>query len=546
MVVTCDHCGARYRLAEERISGSGARITCPKCRHVFVVHNDEPAPPALDVHKLDYRSVGIQSWKVKVAIGLVYDFSDYRTLQKYIKEGRVTTTDNLSHDGTNWTEISTIPNLEQHFIDVYRTAEAAAARSVEESVVEDEEGIDEGTEEGTEEGNEEEIGEEIDDVDALAEALSEADDDGPELEIEVDAGTDEALEDEDVNVDQIADDLLAAVEAASRAEDEAIDLDMDALLEGAASAKRPAAVRRKSEQKAISSVPSTGNRQAVDHQFVDPFEAMKQQRSVRNRSSAGASPKKSKKKKAKELAAAKQQKTRRIVIFCVLAVALAAVVVQQLPSTDDRDAAVEEATQRAADAAAAKAKQRAESVRKQMQEDLKAELQTVNDNDVEAFRVEEDQLIARVPDHVRPGGDSKFPTKAKFRQGGGIPDGMDGVDQRSTSPSDLIALGDSAARGGRWADAASAYRRALEMEPGNASARALHGRALYKQGDVGGAEGELRQAAGAGSPLAHKFLGHIAREQGDDSGAVTHYQTYLRSSPADSASIEALIRSITN
>ena len=43
MIVTCDHCGARYKLDESRISGRGAKITCPRCKHVFVVYREQEA-----------------------------------------------------------------------------------------------------------------------------------------------------------------------------------------------------------------------------------------------------------------------------------------------------------------------------------------------------------------------------------------------------------------------------------------------------------------------------------------------------------------------
>ena len=139
MQVTCESCNARYKLDSSRFSGRSARITCPRCQHVFVVEKDEeevsassgaeggsaeiaaPAPKTkqYDVDELDFRKVGIKAWKVKVKIGLVYDFSDYKTLAKYISDGRVTTADKISHDGKEWTEIGTIPDLAQHFVDVY-------------------------------------------------------------------------------------------------------------------------------------------------------------------------------------------------------------------------------------------------------------------------------------------------------------------------------------------------------------------------------------------------------------------------------------------
>ena len=156
MVVTCEHCGARYKLDTSRVPGRGARVTCPKCKHVFVVYKQEPAsapeaaappepaPPAgeatavseppVDVDSLDFRKVGLGTWKVRIKIGLVYDFSDLRTLRKYIAEGRVGPDDLLSPDGHDWVPLSEIPDLEAHFVRVYREAEAAMAAAEEESV----------------------------------------------------------------------------------------------------------------------------------------------------------------------------------------------------------------------------------------------------------------------------------------------------------------------------------------------------------------------------------------------------------------------------
>ena len=98
-----------------------------------VVAESEPEPepeaplelPEIDVKsasELDFRRVGISAWKVKVKIGLVYDFSDIKTLRKYISDGRVTNEDVISHNGEDWTTLGDIPDLDAHFIDVYRHA----------------------------------------------------------------------------------------------------------------------------------------------------------------------------------------------------------------------------------------------------------------------------------------------------------------------------------------------------------------------------------------------------------------------------------------
>ena len=91
----------------------------------------EPEPetplvlPEIDVQsasELDFRKVGINAWKVRVKIGLIYDFSDIKTLRKYISDGRVTNEDVISHNGNDWTTLGDIPDLDAHFIDVYRHA----------------------------------------------------------------------------------------------------------------------------------------------------------------------------------------------------------------------------------------------------------------------------------------------------------------------------------------------------------------------------------------------------------------------------------------
>ncbi len=220
MVVTCPSCSARYRLNPDKMKGRGAKITCPKCSHVFVVFADgasgsasDPLDPSgdevdallqedtlrerllkrdrsttssamkaigvdddvdanltsseirvvapgprgsrkavatldttqglpgedgedgedgegwsgpeiLDANTLDFREVGIATWKVKVAIGLVYDFSDIATLKRYLDDKKVTAADLISHNGKDWTKIGDIPSLDQHFIETWKVARA--------------------------------------------------------------------------------------------------------------------------------------------------------------------------------------------------------------------------------------------------------------------------------------------------------------------------------------------------------------------------------------------------------------------------------------
>ena len=195
MIVSCESCKSRYKLDDSKITGRGAKITCPKCKHVFVVlapppavvespspsllpsgggewEDEEPTrvgreaaaaaglvpPPVPGEHEvvrprgqpvpppepaaaaaptkeqiaaraatLDFRKVGVNAWKVKVRIGLVYDFSDIKTLRKYIQDGRVTPADVISHDGKTWKPLGEIADLDAFFVESYERLESEYA-----------------------------------------------------------------------------------------------------------------------------------------------------------------------------------------------------------------------------------------------------------------------------------------------------------------------------------------------------------------------------------------------------------------------------------
>jgi len=210
MVITCPNCEAKYKLPGEKLKGRGAKITCPRCSHVFVIFNKEadteispgpstteepsekrrsappgPVPPGdgqsavpgglraediftsdyggkeapqapakaslrarevevpdqsppveptsgrerlstpgfgrLEAEDLDFQSLGIQTWKVKVAIGLIYDFSDIKTLRKSMREKKVTYDDQISPDGVEWERIGSDAELEVYFRELHET-----------------------------------------------------------------------------------------------------------------------------------------------------------------------------------------------------------------------------------------------------------------------------------------------------------------------------------------------------------------------------------------------------------------------------------------
>jgi predicted Zn finger-like uncharacterized protein len=76
----------------------------------------------LKASDLDFREVGIVTWKVKVSIGLVYDFSDIMTLKKYLDDQKVTPEDLISHNAKDWVKIGEVGDLDEHFVRTWKAA----------------------------------------------------------------------------------------------------------------------------------------------------------------------------------------------------------------------------------------------------------------------------------------------------------------------------------------------------------------------------------------------------------------------------------------
>lgn len=79
----------------------------------------------LKASELDFREVGIVTWKVKVSIGLVYDFSDIMTLKKYLDDQKVTADDLISHNAKDWIRLGDINDLDEHFVRTWKEARDA-------------------------------------------------------------------------------------------------------------------------------------------------------------------------------------------------------------------------------------------------------------------------------------------------------------------------------------------------------------------------------------------------------------------------------------
>jgi tetratricopeptide (TPR) repeat protein len=349
------------------------------------------------------------------------------------------------------------------------------------------------------------------------------------------------------NNDSIGDELLAALEASAEEEESGIELDMDSLLEAASKSVTvdpgPASARRGSESKVVEKVAQTGNEDSMGHQFVDPFEALKQTRKSRGRLQG---TRVSKKAAAKAVEAGEKQKKQLIMAGLLLCAAAAYFGIDRTVDDGPSDAKVaSQARKQAEEDKKASLEKRGEEARARMEENLTAALKEVKKEDMAAFTVEEDQLIAVVPKEFQkraPGDGSFSPPSDRGLPGMG---GGNAAGKPPPSPEDHVGMGDAASRSGQYEDAAISYKKALETQPTNARLRARLGHALFKSGNSDAAEVELRMALSAGAVSAHKYLGHMAKEQGDISGANSHYQSYLRSAPPDAKAIEIMIKQMT-
>lgn len=134
MIVSCPSCRARYKVDEAKIKGRGAKITCPRCRHVFVVYKDQdqqapaPAPDHVDtveeqaIERRDFRDVGI-TWQVRRGARILFEVYDLESLRDRIDEGQIEYRDSLSYDkGRTWLPLDSVPDMARLFEDVWTRA----------------------------------------------------------------------------------------------------------------------------------------------------------------------------------------------------------------------------------------------------------------------------------------------------------------------------------------------------------------------------------------------------------------------------------------
>ncbi len=488
MIVTCEHCKARYRLSDSKIKGRGARITCPKCRHVFVVYVEgadqapagdeesnshaasrpepqappEPEPPKAE--NLDFRKVGISTWKVKVKIGLVYDFSDISTLRKYIQDKRVTADDVISYDGAEWVRIGEIPDLDAYFLRIYEEHEQ---RLKGEGAEEDDEDFE----------------------------------DGPTMVVGM--GSLRA------NISTGVFQKPGAPPADQPLED----------------TPTPVPTPLPTPKPAPKPAP------AGDQRFVDPFDALKDRQRQRLRARRAAAQRKGGQK-------AEQRSGFNYTYLVVAAVVLLVGVVgwRFLP----RDQGAGKGPQSAAGGAqAAVPVPNTEGYRDELIAKIEGQLEPDGEEPpIDELELEEPELIPVRPDYVpvNNGGGQVYIDPGTQ---GAISNGGSGVTNYQTTAADAYAAGRSSASSGDWNSAAKGYCEAASKESRNGEYQLRCGVAHYNAGNKDGARSPLEQARSLGKVEASLYLGRIMAYD-DPAGAGTYYNEYLKAYPNDSQARQEL------
>ena len=552
MIVTCEHCGARYKLDDSKITGRGAKITCPRCRNVFTVFrnaNDAvpdgkpqdngvpgtsggygaagtsggygaagtsggyagvsarpaaPAPPPqpqIDVHSLDFRRVGIPSWKVKVKIGLVYDFSDYRTLRKYIQDGRVTPGDHLSYDAETWVPIASIPDLEQYFIDTYVKRQADAPKP-----------------------NGREAGE----------------DDGPT--VIVGAGTLASSISAHLAAPPAPAGPGASMSGTSAAAAFAASVAGSSPPVGGGFGGEVAASSPSRAGMAIPGLSATAPMAADDPTsetsgpFSDPFEALKSKQRSRIKQNRTASRVKKKGRGVKE-GSGSSVDGKALVAGFVLIIATGVVAWEvwefwlrpPVPISEaDWEAMRSPGSPKLVPAGSEARETFPEGASPDAWEKKLKEIYTTDRRTPISGSNPQDEVRAVQPRNLPPPGPANIGATSS-------------ATQRPSTAADYALAGKSAMDRGEYAVAIQSFNQAIRLEPTNAGHFAQLGIVQAKAGNATEANATLARAAKLGSTVAEREMGHIARDRGDAAGALQHYTVYLRTDPPDREDVQAEI-----
>jgi len=118
MDVRCERCKTLYELDDARVSESGTAVRCTTCGHVFRVRKTliaESGEPADDSSAAPPPVAEKPQWRVRSPTGKVVAFRELTSLQKWIVERKFGRDDEISLRGDTWRRLGDIAELQPFF-----------------------------------------------------------------------------------------------------------------------------------------------------------------------------------------------------------------------------------------------------------------------------------------------------------------------------------------------------------------------------------------------------------------------------------------------
>jgi predicted Zn finger-like uncharacterized protein len=104
MVVTCPKCSTSYEFDDTLVGSKGTVVRCTQCSHMFKIFADESDD-----------SIEHAGWMIRKASGKVFGIDKFSTIQKWVREGKISAHDSLSRTGKSWKKLGDIVELQAMF-----------------------------------------------------------------------------------------------------------------------------------------------------------------------------------------------------------------------------------------------------------------------------------------------------------------------------------------------------------------------------------------------------------------------------------------------
>jgi predicted Zn finger-like uncharacterized protein len=106
MNISCDRCGTRFRLPDDKIPGAGAKTACPRCGNSLTVRAPSPPPPPADGGGTGQR------YFVRLRDGRpLGSFAD-RQIRSMLEQRSLDGDEEVSPDGVTWFRLRSVPELQ--------------------------------------------------------------------------------------------------------------------------------------------------------------------------------------------------------------------------------------------------------------------------------------------------------------------------------------------------------------------------------------------------------------------------------------------------